>query len=344
MINKVHTIIVILSVISVPFNYYALGLPNVNSSDEGERVTDTLSVLIGYTVFEKEWRNKIDPYTFTENETNPEYQDSYFKYVFAVASARASAQGRTLPNNDDIEITFGFLCNLPIWPKKPEDKENIRKTRKKIVNELMSTGTLNTEYVVYSELFYLGTKEEIIAGVKSEGIKALAVIPSNSPRYAPHKIDTRKIDEAIAAIDDLAGKYEVCKFKIDVAYTHLSEIATAHGITDVLSDPTKISSLKDQLTNEEKEIIKADTEALATVPAEIGSLTNDISVLSKKTIPAAITDIANQISMNPLVAADLTKKMDELKAGTAALDRFAKDGPALEKSANNLAATLSGIL
>ncbi len=158
------------------------------------------------------------------------------------------------------------------------------------------------------------------------------------------KVDTKKIDECIAAMDDLANKFNAAKAKVDTTNTHLSEIATAHGVADVLSDLTKVASLKDQITDAEKATLTADVQTLATIAADIQAITAAVPDLLTNKIPAALADVAEQITKNPLSAGDLKNKQDKLTAGKAALDQIAKDAPALVESATNLTSTLGGIL
>jgi len=158
------------------------------------------------------------------------------------------------------------------------------------------------------------------------------------------KVDTKKIDEVIASLNDLSTKFAVAKAKVDDCQKTLNDVAIAHGIADILSDPSKISTVASALTAEEKALLQAKAQALTTVPTDITAITQAIPDILTNKIPAALADIVTQIQKNPLSAGDLKNKQDQLNAGKAALDQIIKDAPALVTSAQNLSTALSGIL
>jgi len=139
------------------------------------------------------------------------------------------------------------------------------------------------------------------------------------------KVDTKKIDEAIAAIDDLSGKFAAAKAKVDACQTTLSGIAHAHGIADILSDLGKVATLKDQITDAEKAQLQADVAALATLPADLQAITAAVPDILTNKIPAALTDVADQITKNPMAAADLKNKQEKLNQGKEPRRRRQRD-------------------
>lgn len=158
------------------------------------------------------------------------------------------------------------------------------------------------------------------------------------------KVDTKKVDEVIAAIDDVSNKFAAAKAKVDACQTTLTGIAEAHGVSNILSDLGKVATLKDQITAEEKAKLQADAAALATIPDDIAAVTAAIPDILTNKLPAALTDIANQITKNPLAAADLKNKQDKLNQGKAALEQIGNDAPALVESAKSLGDAVAGIL
>ncbi len=156
-------------------------------------------------------------------------------------------------------------------------------------------------------------------------------------------IDTTKIDEAIAAMDELSQNFETAKTKVDGCQQTVAAIAEAHGIADITSDLSKLAEIKDAITDEEKASLQEQAQAIATIPNDLQALTEAVpTVLTKVT--EALTDVASQISSNPMAAASLKDKKDQLDQGKAALGQIGTDAPALIDSSKNLATTLAGIL
>ena len=158
------------------------------------------------------------------------------------------------------------------------------------------------------------------------------------------KIDTTKIDNCIAAINDVSAKFESVKGKIETCRTNLDGIAKAHGISDVLSDLSKAATLKDALTDEEKASLQKDVQTLTSVPGDIQTISATIPDILTNQLPAALTDVVNQIQANPLKAGDLKAKQDKLNEGKAALENIATDAPATVDAATALVNTINGII
>jgi outer membrane murein-binding lipoprotein Lpp len=157
------------------------------------------------------------------------------------------------------------------------------------------------------------------------------------------KIDTAKIDAALTACSDLAGKFDAAKAKVDACQTTLDGIATAHNVEGLLGNLTAAAALKDQLTAEEKSKLQTDVAALATLPADVQAIIAGVPDATTK-IMDALTDVANQLTQNPLKAGDLNKKKDELNAGKDTLTKIATDAPALIESCTKLTDTIGAML
>ena len=157
------------------------------------------------------------------------------------------------------------------------------------------------------------------------------------------KVDTTKIDAALKAIDDSSAAFGTAKGKVDTCTTNLNALATKYGIANVLTDPVAAAGLKDKITAEEKEALTKDGQTLATIPTDIAGITQGIPDIMTK-VADAITDVATQITKNPLSAGDLKNKQDKLTAGKATLDQITTDAPALVDSAKDLATAITGML
>ncbi|MGD8718341.1 MAG: hypothetical protein PVH29_05905 [Candidatus Zixiibacteriota bacterium] len=157
------------------------------------------------------------------------------------------------------------------------------------------------------------------------------------------KVDTKKFDELIAKIDEVSNSVEAAKTKIDSAEATISGIAEAHGIADLFSDPAKVAELKSAVTDEDKANLQAQAELLATLPDDINGAVENATTLVAE-IPTALTDLADQITKNPLAAKDLKDKKDQLENGKTALEGITADAPALVESAGNLSNTVAGLL
>ncbi len=157
------------------------------------------------------------------------------------------------------------------------------------------------------------------------------------------KVDTKKIDELIASIEEVSGILEEASGKIDVCHATLAEIAEAHGIADLMSDPTKAVELKDAVTDEEKAQLQAQAEVIKTVPDDLKAATEKATEITGK-IPDALTDLVDQIAKNPMAAASLKDKKDQLEKGKTTLEQVMADVPALVESATNLATTIASLV
>lgn len=158
------------------------------------------------------------------------------------------------------------------------------------------------------------------------------------------KIDTTKIDNCIASINDVSAKFESVQTKIETCRANLDAVAKAHGISDVLSDLSKAAALKGALTDEEKSSLQKDVQNLAAVAGDVQTITAAIPDIITNQLPGALADVANQIQANPLKAGDLKAKQDKLNEGKAALEKITTDAPATVDAAAALVDTLNGII
>jgi uncharacterized coiled-coil DUF342 family protein len=157
------------------------------------------------------------------------------------------------------------------------------------------------------------------------------------------KVDTKKFDELIAKMDGVSAEFEEAKGKIDGAGTTLAAIAEGHGIADLMGDPAKIAELKAAVTDEDKAKLQEHVAALETIPDNLNAVVEKTTQLITE-IPDALTDLANQITKNPLAAKDLTSKKDKLMEGKTALENIGAEVPALVESATNLSTTIAGLM
>lgn len=157
------------------------------------------------------------------------------------------------------------------------------------------------------------------------------------------KVDTKKIDELIASIQEVSGTLEEARGKIDECTTTLATIAEAHGIADLMSDPAKAVELKDAVTEEEKAQLQAQAEVIQTVPDDLNAAAEKATEIAGK-IPDALTDLVNQITKNPTAAASLKDKKEKLEEGKLALEQVATEVPELVESATSLAAKVASLL
>jgi chromosome segregation ATPase len=157
------------------------------------------------------------------------------------------------------------------------------------------------------------------------------------------KVDTKKIDELIASIDEVSATLEAAEGKIDECNTTLATIAEAHGIADLMSDPAKAVELKDAVTDEEKAQLQTEAEVIQTVPDDLNAAAEKATEIAGK-IPDALTDLVNQITKNPMAAAGLKDKKEKLEEGKLALEQIVTEVPGLVESATSLAATVAGLL
>jgi len=157
------------------------------------------------------------------------------------------------------------------------------------------------------------------------------------------KVDTKKFDALIASIDEVSAALATAKGKIDAGTATLAAIAEAHGIADLMSDPTKAVALKEAITDEEKATLQEQGEIIKTVPDDLNAAAQKAAEILGK-IPDALTDLANQITANPMAAAGLKDKKDKLDKGKTVLEEVAADVPALVESATNLASTIAGLI
>jgi hypothetical protein len=157
------------------------------------------------------------------------------------------------------------------------------------------------------------------------------------------KVDTKKFDELIVQIEEVAKNFETAKAKIDGAQATLASIAAAHGIADLFGDPANLTQLKEAITDEDKAALTAAAEGLATVPDNLNAAVTKAAELTTK-VPDALTDLANQITQNPLAAKDLQDKQAQLETGKTALETVGTDAPALVESATNLSTTVAGLM
>ncbi len=157
------------------------------------------------------------------------------------------------------------------------------------------------------------------------------------------KVDTKKIDELIASIQEVSDTLEEAKGKIDECTTTLATIAEAHGIADLMSDPAKAAGLKDAITDEEKAQLQTQTEVIQTVPDELNAAAEKATEIAGK-IPDVLTDLVDQITKNPMAAAGLKDKKEKLEEGKLALEQIVTEVPGLVESTTSLAATVAGLL
>lgn len=157
------------------------------------------------------------------------------------------------------------------------------------------------------------------------------------------KADTKKIDEALTTVKDIADRFTAAKTKVDKCNTTLKAVADKYGIADVLADPANAAALKDKLTADDKSALQTDFQALATVATDVNAIVTEVPTVSTK-VADALVDIVNQIKANPLAAADLNKKKDELDAAKTNIEAITTEAPALIDSAGKLSATVGGML
>ena len=156
------------------------------------------------------------------------------------------------------------------------------------------------------------------------------------------KVDTKKIDEALTAVKDIADRFTAAKTKVEKCDTTLKAVCTKYGIADVLADPANAAALKDKLTAEDKSLLQTDFQAMATVATDVNAIVTEVPTVSTK-IANGLADIVNQISANPLAAGDLNKKKDELTAAKTNVETITKDAPALIEAATKLSSTVGGM-
>ncbi len=157
------------------------------------------------------------------------------------------------------------------------------------------------------------------------------------------KVDTKKFDELIAKIDEVSADVEAAKAKIDEASATVTSIAEAHGVADLMSDPAAAAGIKDAITEEEKTQLQAQADAIQTIPDDLNAAMEKCTEIMGM-IPDALTDLADQITKNPMAAGSLKGKKDKLDEGKAALEQVMAEIPALIESATNLATTVTGLL
>ena len=157
------------------------------------------------------------------------------------------------------------------------------------------------------------------------------------------KVDTKKFDELIASMGELSATFDKAKAKIDESTATIAAIAEAHGIADLMSDPTKAAGLKDAITEDEKAQLQTQADALQTVPDDLNAVMEKATEIAGK-IPDALTELADQITKNPMAAAGLKDKKDKLDKGKTTLEQVMANVPALVESATNLVTTITGLM
>ena len=186
-------------------------------------------------------------------------------------------------------------------------------------------------------------KAVVIACVFALGIVATANAFKVPGAGGGGKVDTKKFDELILSMDELSATVDEAASKIDECDQTLAAIAEAHGIADVLVDPTKITELKDAVTGDDKAKLQAQVDVIKTVPGDLSTVTEDAAEIMVK-IPDVLADLASQISANPMAAKDLTDKQAQLQEGQTALEELIANVPALMDSAVSLTATVMSLL
>jgi len=157
------------------------------------------------------------------------------------------------------------------------------------------------------------------------------------------KIDTAKIDAALAAIKDIEGKFAAGKGKLAFASNTLNDIAANHSEVGDLNDPTTLAALGAALAPDERAQLEGQADSLKALPADFDYVSQNIPIALQK-VGEALADVATQISQNPTAAGDLTKHQDKLNEGKAALEQITKDLPGLITAANDLIAELDAII
>jgi uncharacterized phage infection (PIP) family protein YhgE len=157
------------------------------------------------------------------------------------------------------------------------------------------------------------------------------------------KVDTKKFDELITSMDEVSSRLDEAKAKIDECNSALAAVAAGHDLTEVIGDPTKIAELKDAVTEDEKATLKAQADAVKTIPDDLTAIAEKATEIMVK-IPDALTDLASQITANPMAAKDLKDKQAKLQEGKAALEKITADVPALIDSVTNLMSTITTLL
>ncbi len=157
------------------------------------------------------------------------------------------------------------------------------------------------------------------------------------------KVDTKKFDELIAKIDEVSAGVEAAKAKVDEASNTVTSIAEAHGIADLTSDPAAAAGIKDAITDEEKSQLQAQADAIKAIPDDLNAAMEKATEIMGM-IPDALTELADQITKNPMAAASLKGKKDKLDEGKAKIEQVMADVPALIESAANLVTTVTGLL
>ncbi len=157
------------------------------------------------------------------------------------------------------------------------------------------------------------------------------------------KVDTKKFDELIVSMDEISAVFDEAEMKIDECDKTLATITEGHGIADVVADPAKITELKDALTEDDKAKLQAQVDIIKTVPGDLSAAAEKATEIMAK-VPEVLSDLAGQISENPMAAKDLKDKQAQLEEGKKSLEELTANVPALMESATNLTSTVMGLL
>ena len=156
-------------------------------------------------------------------------------------------------------------------------------------------------------------------------------------------LDTAKADALIKELTTIEGDFTAIKTTLENADAYLTEVATAHGIADILSDPTAAAKLAGELSADEKTKLGEHFSALGKVPADLTALTGKIPEVSTKA-PEVITDLASQLKKSPLKAGEVGKLTDQLNAGVKACETVTGEAGETTEKATTLTETLTKML
>jgi len=136
------------------------------------------------------------------------------------------------------------------------------------------------------------------------------------PTGGGEKFDTKKFDDFLAKFEALKTKIDELNLKLNDVKKIINEIGSAHSIQDLVGTITGQAGLKDKLTPEEKAKLQDALEEIKNMPSEYQTMIADLTSYLGE-IPGLITDLATQITKNPMSAGslgDLKGKLEEAQS------------------------------
>ena len=124
-------------------------------------------------------------------------------------------------------------------------------------------------------------------------------------------INTAKVDQLIAKIDGINNDFAAIYAKVKAAKDVLTAVETAHNMTAVLGDVTKLQTLAQALTDQEKANLQTSFTDLANVATNIASLQAKIPA-ALADIPNVLTDLTTQATSNPTALGQINGLKDKL--------------------------------